>query len=126
MAIKIYLASKLHHVRRWQALRDEWAPEFEISSSWIDTYVEENDTPDLAPLFWDRNQDDIFMCDYLIIFAVVADELRGALVEAGMALAYGKKVIVVGDNEGFGTWQYHPDVTRVRTMDEAKTYLLAQ
>lgn len=55
-----------------------------------------------------------------------ADEkLRGGLVEAGMALAMQKTVIVIGKDDDYGTWQYHPNVYRCETFDDARILLRA-
>ena len=43
--------------------------------------------------------------------------------EAGMAIANGAEVIVVGDNPAFSTWQFHPSVSRAKSLSEAREIL---
>ena len=40
-----------------------------------------------------------------------------------MAIAYGVPVIVIGEHPFYGTWQYHPGVTRCPTIADAMDYL---
>jgi hypothetical protein len=51
------------------------------------------------------------------------EPLRGALVEAGAALARGKTILLVGESESFGTWRFHPSCFLVGDLDEARVWL---
>lgn len=106
--IRIYIASKARHGAEWQKLRDKGLP---ISSSWIDEY-RIGDTADYTDL-WKRCVVEASECDALIIVQFHNEEeiLKGALVEAGAALAHGKPVYAV--NVLDQTFRYHPNVTTV-------------
>lgn len=119
-----YVASRASNPERpkmWRDLRDSGV---NIISSWID----DNDVEviDFSEL-WDRIEGEIFKCDILIFYAEEEDfPLKGAYVEAGMAIAFHKKVFVVTKNftpESFtckpiGSWINHPSVTIVKTLEE--------
>lgn len=79
-------------------------------------------TPDLAEYasrFWAEDLQDVKCADAVIVYANEGEHLRGALVEAGMAIALGITVIVVGTHPDYGTWQYHPRVRRARDIEDA-------
>lgn len=59
----------------------------------------------------------------VLVYAEEGEHLRGALVEAGMAIALGKTVLVIGDHPDFGTWQHHPKVIHAADLDQARTRL---
>ena len=107
---RVYVASKLRHAKeiRSEALAHE---NIQFTSGWI--YLCEHvsdDSKGMADNFWAANLKDLRACDILVIFGDPEDKLRGALIEAGYALALGKTVIVVGDHSDFGTWQHMDDV----------------
>jgi hypothetical protein len=58
-----------------------------------------------------------------VVFAEGDDHLRGALIEAGVAIALHKTVIVVGQHPDYGTWQWHSSVRRVRDFEELRITL---
>ena len=121
--IKVYTASKLGHAPRWRALLKEW-PEVAFTARWPHKHV--GAVPDeavFARVFWEQDLEDVSRAGGVLVYAEPGDHLRGALVEAGMALALGKWVIVVGEHEDYGTWQYHPLVYRVSDLDQARLLL---
>lgn len=130
MRLKVYTASKLKEGPRWRNLAQEWE-EIEIVARWPFLHVTTDGEPgwpsDCAAhgsIFWQHDHEDVARADVVLVFADRdTDVLRGALVEAGMALALGKPVIVVGDNPGYGTWQYHRQVHRVATLGDARSVL---
>ena len=130
MRLKIYTASKLKEGPRWRALAEMW-PEIEIVARWPFLHVTTDGEPgwpdDCAAhgsVFWRHDHEDVSRADVVIVFADQADDvLRGALIEAGMGIAMGKTVIVVGSNPGYGTWQFHPQVKRVPSLDAARSLL---
>lgn len=127
--MKIYFASKLSHAKYFKRIRDEWAVDgIDINSRWLDQATLELDGPQLSShdfhIFWLVDEEDVRQADALILYAEPADKLRGALIEAGFAIALGKLVIVIGDHPDFGTWQHHPMVTRADTLDHARMMLL--
>lgn len=113
----VYVASRAsipERGRLWRLLREEGA---RIVSSWID-----EDGPGKTKCFidlWDRIENEIRICDQLVLY-VEADDfpLKGALVEVGMALAFGKPVLVVApgvkldpfNRKPLGSWAAHPKV----------------
>lgn len=103
---------------QWRAMRELWA-EFAFTSRWIDQIGAIPETPENARAFWQQDLEDISRSDALVLYAEPSDTLRGALVETGMAIALRKRVLLVGQNALFGTWQFHPRVSRVKTQDEA-------
>lgn len=110
---KIYIASKARHGAKWQQLRAEGV---NISSTWIDEYQVKN-TDDHKDL-WTRCINEARDCDALIIIQVNEWEtLKGALIEAGAALANNKPVFAVGIIDQ--TFLYHPLVTICQSIDDA-------
>jgi nucleoside 2-deoxyribosyltransferase len=81
------------------------------------------ETPENAAKFWVEDDEDVTSADAVLVYGEGDDHLRGALVEAGMALARKIPVLIVGDYE-YGTWIYHPDVLRFETLDDAIWHLL--
>lgn len=120
--IRVYTASKLEQSERWKQLRVDW-PEIHFTARWPYMVGQLEDSPSNARLFWLDDEADITSADVVLIFAEKHEHLRGALVEAGMAIALGKRVIVVGEHTDYGTWQYHPAVIRVKTLTHAKAIL---
>ena len=117
----IYCASSLHHAPLWRELaRTE---NLTFCARWPWHHCDEDGNPiwpeSFAPIFWQHDLEDIQKASALLCYALPSDFMRGALVECGMALALGKNVILCGNNKGFGTWQYHPLVSRVDSMDDA-------
>lgn len=128
--MKVYTASKLKEGPRWRRLAAEW-PEVEFVARWPFMHVTDDGAPgwpdDCAAhgsIFWQHDHEDVARADVVLLFAAdPSDVLRGGLVEAGMAIALGKTVIVVGENPGYGTWQFHQQVKRVPTLDAARSLL---
>lgn len=122
--LRIYGASKLHHAPLWLDLRsrDDWP--FEWTARWPVPHVGKiPDEAEFAQLFWQCDEIDVRRADVVMVYAEPGDNLRGALVEAGMGIAFGKAVLVVGENPNYGTWQYHPSVHQARNLDAARLIL---
>lgn len=110
-----YMASKAAHAPRWLALRDAG---FEISSSWIDD-ASGPDGFDPAELSV-RCLRDIAASERLVLFLLPGDAPKGALLEAGAALALGVPVFQVGDSPALNrVFQAHPLWHRSDTLAEA-------
>lgn len=95
--IRVYVASKAVHGDRWVKLRQslrEKETDVEIVSTWIDE-AGEGQTADYGELS-QRCFREISAADALWLFCLPDEILKGALVEVGMALALGKKVIYTG------------------------------
>lgn len=120
----IYIASKAVHRQHWRVLRDQAGAPF--NSRWID--IEDN-VPDEEIDFirlWEMCEEDVRDCRLLIAVVKPDERLKGVLVEIGMALAFGKDIIVIGNpGRENGTWINHP---RIRwhpydTIENALTHL---
>ena|SRR5438309_255045 len=124
--MKVYIASKIMYAERFRRLRTEWnAHRVEIYSRWLDQAVHENSaTPDDFHIFWLTDEQDVKESDAVIVYGETGDTLRGALVEAGIAIGAGIPVIIVGDSPSFASWQYHPKVVRADSLEHARHMLL--
>lgn len=121
--IRVYTASKLAKADLWKRLRFEWL-EVEFTARWPMLHIGRVPNAEIfAKVFWEHDLEDIQACDVVLLFGEKSEKLRGGLVEAGMALALGKHVIVVGDSPDYSTWQYHPLVSRCKNLDEARVLL---
>jgi hypothetical protein len=104
----------------WESLRDEHG--WNMVSTW---HRPENmdHTPGVVVdmrVFWDRIQQEVAACDALVLYVEPNDlPLKGAFVEAGMALARGNRVVIVfkgptqdGDHlrRCLGSWITHRNV----------------
>ncbi len=121
--IRVYTASQLKHAAKW---RDLCAGNSRVyfHARWLKHIsVGTPDTAEFASEFWLQDEQDVKDSDAVLIYAEQGDRLRGALVEAGMAIAYRVPVILAGEHPDFGTWQHHPGVTCVDDLDSALTYL---
>lgn len=117
--LPIYVASRASVPERgamWRRFRAQGVP---ITSSWFD---EDGDgaTGDFCEL-WSRIENEIADSAALVLYAETADfPLKGAFIEAGIALGLGKPVIVCLPDLGLldhsyrpiGSWIAHPLVTR--------------
>jgi hypothetical protein len=122
--VNVYTASKLAKRAMWGRLAKEWEPlGIRFHARWysqVDHGVEE--TAENAEVFWVQDHEDAASADAILVYGEEGDHLRGALVEAGIGIALGIPVVVVGDFN-YGTWIYHPGVTRVANLEEAGRYL---
>ncbi len=121
--IRVYTASKLTSAPMWRDLSKKW-PHVIFHARWLKH--NEIGTPDLkeyAGRFWLEDEQDVKCSDAVLVYAKEGEHLRGALVEAGMAIAYTIPVIVVGEHPDYGTWQHHPCVERVKHIEEAGEFL---
>lgn len=90
---KFYVASRASIPERAAMWRNYRKQGVQITSSWVDEDGE-GQTDDLTEL-WDRIQGEIAEADVLVLYAEPEDfPLKGALIEAGMALGMDKLVIV--------------------------------
>ncbi len=131
MALKIYTASKISDAPVWQALSEQW-PEIIFTAHWPFHIGQIPDEHFYAKVFWQHDLEDITKADGVLLWtqhATMKDpsepwsKLRGALVEAGMAIAQGKFVILIGAHPDYGSWQYHPQCYIVPGFDEARLLL---
>lgn len=124
MMKRVYTASKLRHAEMWRALNDSVSGVF-FHARWLKhTKMGAPDEAEHAVEFWKEDIEDVKTADVVLIYASDDDVLRGALVEAGAAIALGIPVVLAGDNESFGTWQYHPGVVyRTPMLHEAIDFI---
>ena len=121
--IRVYPASKLRHAKMWREL--DW-PQVLFTARWLKhNLIGTSDSAEHAARFWRENEEDVAVCDAVFVYGEPEDKLRGALVEAGMGIAYGKTVIVVGQSDDYGTWQHHPLVKQAPTLGSAYGLLRA-
>lgn len=123
---KIYIASRASIPERaalWREYRRRGVP---ITSSWIDEDGE-GQTKSFTDL-WDRITNEIAAADRLILYAEASDfPLKGALIEAGIALGMQREVTVCLPNvelhprnfRPIGSWIAHSLVVREDDIEKA-------
>jgi|SRR6266498_2431050 len=112
--MKIYTASKTTHAEKWRTLRHE----HDVTASWIDEAGEgqSSNYSELAA----RCITDIESADILLLYCEPGELLKGALIEAGIALAFGKPVRCVGECASLSrVFNKHPLWTQFATVKEA-------
>lgn len=112
----IYTASKTKHAAKWRKLR---ADGVNVISTWIDE-AESGQTIDFKDL-WRRCVTEAAKCDALLLYVENGEELKGALVEVGAALAMGTPVFLVGQPGASGTWPAHELVHPCETVEQVLT-----
>lgn len=120
---KVYFASKMHHAEKWRNLY-HFHKNLHMVSRWPYLEPEVEPTAANAQKFWDTDLLDIVSADYLIVYALEGENLRGALVEVGMAIGLGKTVICIGDSDEYGTWRYHKQVLNYETLEQALEFII--
>jgi len=116
----VYVSSKLRH-------RDMWlASGIPTVSSWI---VGEEPSQDQYSAMWDRYRDEIRDCEAIVLYVEPEDQLKGCMLELGMAFMSGHPMIVVWTSTiqalaaKMGTIVYHDSVRLVASIDEARPLL---
>jgi hypothetical protein len=127
----IYVASRASLPERpamWRRLRDEG---WNIVSTWIDE-AGDGETDDFSEL-WNRITREIQSACKVVLYAEQCDfPLKGAIVEAGIALGMGKSVVVClpgvvldgRSSRPIGSWVSHPRVYRIDDLNEAMRFQL--
>ncbi len=111
----------------WRKLQQE-VPHVFFNARWIKRAEKEDamEGDDFREL-WHECQQDVKDADVILVYAEDDERLKGALVEIGMAIAFGVRVIIVTTVEDpitlLGTWLWNNGVMRVRTMEEAMKQL---
>lgn len=119
-----YVASRVKHADYWKSLRVKGA---RIISTWIDE-AGVGETSDLSKL-WENISYQIYKSNGLVMRLEPDDfPLKGALVEAGMAIAFRKPIRIYAPNvviedisyRPIGSWVKHP---YVKFIDSIEKYL---
>lgn len=124
---KVYTASKLSAAGLWRSLRNNptWA-HVEWTARWPEmTHLEQDATIQDFSHFWRIDVTDVQRSDFVLLLGIETLDapLRGAIFEAGVAVALGKTVITVMLNDRH-TWKHHPLVCCLDTLEEARQLLL--
>ncbi len=91
MSLSVYTASKPRHSQMWRKIRDTGG--INIIATWID--FEKDEDIDCFQRLWIQCASEAAQADVTLLYIEPGDELRGAYVEMGIALASGKRVYVV-------------------------------
>lgn len=117
--LKIYTASKISDAHLWHKFCAS-NPNFIFHARWLKhNKMKTPDTAEFAPDFWLQDEQDVKHSDAVLVLGQEGQHLRGALVEVGIALAWGIPVIIIGDHPDYGTWQFHPGVRKVKDFEGA-------
>jgi hypothetical protein len=116
----VYVSSKLRH-------RDMWlASGIPTVSSWI---FGDELPPEECSAMWDRYRDEVRDCEAIVLYVEPQDQLKGCMLELGMAFMSGHPMIVVWTGTvqalaaKMGTIVYHDSVRLVASIDEARPLL---
>lgn len=111
----IYVASRTIHADKWRQMRDAGLP---ITCTWIDEagVGQSKDLSDLA----DRCIKEAANSSAFILYCEQSDQLKGALMECGAALANNVQVFCVGDCLSISkVFSRHPLWHSCATLDQA-------
>jgi hypothetical protein len=124
-SFKVYIASKARQYPYWQALRAAGLP---INSTWLD-WLGNRGELELTEQDWREHSETCLReaadCDVLLLHAQDEENHFGALLEAGAALAAGKKVFLVAPHH----WPFlrcHPLVQSFDSLADAISCLIAR
>lgn len=130
---KVYTASKLAHAEMWRSLRaDPLWDHVEWTARWPDMAHLESSPAAAAALedtdfthFWTIDVQDVTRSDFVLLYGEERPDypLRGAIFEAGVAVASLKTVLAIGLDQRH-TWRCHPLVCCLDTLEEARKLLL--
>lgn len=119
----VYVASKMDEAQIILDTIENFSDDLFLTASWPKLYLEgQTPEPEFARHFWNKDCADIMRADWLVCYAPKkTSDLRGALIETGIAIGLRKKVILAGhkDTHAFGTWQYLPQLYRADTLTSA-------
>ncbi len=123
MIPSVYGASKINEWETWVELKKS-RQDIRFTAGWPDLSAKGvSNHPDNCKIFWLHDFADIHQADYVLVLPPRDGVLRGALVEVGYGIACGKHIVLTGDCPDYGTWQFHPMVTKVASIDEALTFI---
>jgi len=108
----IYIASKVAHADRWKTLRAAGLP---ITSTWIDE-AGSGESKNLDDL-WQRCIAEATSASIVIVYREPEENLKGAWIEVGAALAVGVPVYAIGIGEF--TVAHDHRINHFNTLDDA-------
>ena len=93
--MKVYNAGKISHDPKFQYLRAVLG--YDVNARWIDLEDSNWIVRKRKDILWQICYEDVRDCDFVLLYCEdMSEEQRGALVEIGMAYAFGKPVYAVG------------------------------
>ena len=93
--MKVYTAGKIWPAPKFQYLRDVLG--YDVNARWIDLEDSNWIVRKRKDILWQICYEDVRDCDFVLLYCEdMSEEQRGALVEIGMAYAFGKPVYAVG------------------------------
>jgi hypothetical protein len=116
--MRIYPASKTIHIDFWRALRAAGVP---IKADWLDWQGNETGAEPTSEAWgehWTGCVKGAAEADILLLYIREGERHCGALIEAGAALAAGKKVFAIVPDGGL-SFRHHPNVAVFRSLEEA-------
>lgn len=124
--LRVYPASKLSRAPLWRQAEKDF-PQLFLTARWLrHQEIQTPDDPDFAMEFWREDFEDIKASDAVFIWAEGEEHLRGALVEAGYAIANSIPVYVIGKHKDYGTWQYAQGVYQAASIKHAIAYVFEE
>lgn len=123
--VKCYVASKLAHAPKLLALRADW-PRVHFTARWVLTAALESERGTPAPIWIQNNVDDIARAEVVLVYAEAADELKGAIWEAGVAWTLEKEIWLVGDNRSYSQWKHAPRIHHGRSLEASLAEISAR
>jgi len=118
--VTCYVTAKRIHSDMILDLRDHWQ-KIHFTAHWpvVRNLPTEHNRP--AREWIVNNTDDIIRSETVLCFAHPADVLCGSIFELGIAYAHGKRIWLVGENEGYKEWRFAPRIRRAATLEVALT-----
>lgn len=127
---KVYTASKLRYAKLWRDIRSD--PDWDFvqwTASWPDSpevFAENEGVPPEPEVFrdgWTKDLLEVRFSDFILLYAKDDENLRGALIECGFAIANGVSVVTVGIFSDTHTWTYLPHVNCFASLRDARQHL---
>ena len=128
--LRVYTASKTTHAKKWLEL-DASSKTIKVSARWIkevalaqyvDVLKDNQTLREFSARCWIEDIEDIKTSDFLMLYGESNEHLRGALVEAGVALCEGVPVVCIGKHPDYGTWQEHPLVLHMDSIEHFESW----
>ena len=103
-----YIAGKTWHAEKFRFLRDGY--ELPINSRWIDLQPDSDFVLNQKGALWQMCMEDVRDCSFVLLYCGdPEEEQRGALVEAGAAMALGKRIYCINSCKSLKA-NYYSDV----------------